>query len=92
VSSCSSEYDIFGLGDENESGGMYRGRNFESPYTAVTREWHTLTFLQNAKSYPQKRPCGEEYRERRKKMRVEADSELSGNTGDYIPSNGRFEI
>src|SRR5271154_2392403 len=84
--SCSSEYDIFGLGMENKSG------NFESPYTAITREWHTPTYLQNAKSYPQKRPCGEEHRERQKKMRVEADNELSGNNGDYIPSNGRFEI
>ena len=71
---------------------MYQGRNFEPSYTAVTREWHTLTYLQNAKSYSQKRPCGEEYRERRKKMRVGADNELSGNNGDYIPPNGRFEI
>jgi len=92
ASSCSPEYDIFGLGNENKSGGMYQGRNFESPHTAVTREWHTPTCLQNAKLYPQKRPCGEEYGERRVKMRVEADDELSGNNGGYIPSNDRFRI
>jgi hypothetical protein len=92
AASCFSEYDLFGLGMENISGGMYQGRNFESPYTVVTREWHTPTYLQNGKLYPQKRPCGEEHRERRKKMRVEADDELRGNSGDYILSDGRFKI
>jgi hypothetical protein len=92
AASYSSEYDFFGPGMEDKSGGMYQGRNFESPHTAVTREWHAPTNLQNAKLYPRKRPCGEEHRERRKKMRVEADNDLSGNSGDYIPSNGRFKI
>jgi hypothetical protein len=92
ASSCSSEYETFGLGNENKTGGMSEGRNFESPYTAVTREWHTPTCLQNAKLCPQKRPCGGEYGERRIKMRVEADNELSGNNGDYIPSNDRFKV